>query len=131
MSMEAKNNLRRDVMGLLVSAATGTVRTRLLPDMKNADGELQHLLEFSSNDLNPVVLYIDRGTMLVAKASYAGSRPGQPLVEERFSDYRPVDGVQIAFVAERRVGSLTVTRRVTGITFNTPLDPALFKRPGS
>jgi outer membrane lipoprotein-sorting protein len=52
------------------------------------------------------------------------------MVEELFSDYRKVDGVQVAFTATVRRGSQTVfERRLSDITFNTPFDPALFKRP--
>jgi len=57
--------------------------------------------------------------------------PGRPLVEERFSDYRLVDGIQIAFQAVRKVGSLSVERRVTDLKVNAPIDAALFKRPAS
>jgi hypothetical protein len=58
--------------------------------------------------------------------------PGQPLIEELFTDYRAVNGVQIAFTANVRQGGHTVLeRRVTGIRINVPLDPALFQRPGS
>jgi len=31
----------------------------------------------------------------------------------------------------RRVGSLSVERRATDVQINTPIDPALFKRPAS
>jgi hypothetical protein len=58
--------------------------------------------------------------------------PGQALVEELFSEYKAVDGVQIAFTAAVRRGSQTVLeRKVTEIRINEPLDPALFKRPAN
>jgi hypothetical protein len=63
---------------------------------------------------------------------YVVGGPGQPLVEELFSDYRPVDAVQIAFLAQvRRGGQLILERRITSIKINAPLDSALFKRPAS
>jgi hypothetical protein len=49
-----------------------------------------------------------------------------------FSDYRPVDAIQIAFLAwVRRAGQLILERRITGIKINAPIDSALFKRPVS
>ena len=78
------------------------------------------------------MLYVDPETSLIAKQTYVAGGPGQPLVEELFSDYRPIDGVQIAFTASvRRGGQPMLERRVTDITINAPLDPALFKRPAS
>jgi len=90
------------------------------------------LLELASSDLDPIILAVDAGTLLVTRESYsAGGRGGPALVEELFSDYRRVNGVQVPFAAERRVGRLSVKRRVTDIQINTPLDPSLFKRSGS
>ena len=40
------------------------------------------------------VLFIDPDTNLITKQTYVASGPGQPLVEEIFSDYRVVDGVR-------------------------------------
>ena len=81
------------------------------------------MVEVISEDLDPIVLAIDSGSLMVTRESYtAAGRGGPTLVEERFSDYRPVDGVQMPFAAERRV---------TDIQINTPLDPSLFKRSAS
>ena len=81
-----------------------TVRSRLLPDVKDETGTLHRALELSALDLDPIVLHIDPATHLIAKQIYVAGGPGQPLVEELFSDYRPVDGVQIAFLAKVRRG---------------------------
>ena len=57
---------------------------------------------------------------------------GQPLIEEMFADYRPVDGVQIAYAANVRVaGKPTLERHVDEITINPRPDPGLFKRPAN
>jgi hypothetical protein len=76
------------------------------------------------------VLYIDADSGLIRRQAFAEG-PGRPLIQERFSDYRAVDGLQIPFSASRRVGEITVERRVTEIKINPPIDPALFKRPAS
>jgi hypothetical protein len=122
--------LKRDTVALLIAAADGAVRARVLPDVKDDHGKLHRLLELSSPDLDPLVLYIDPETGLVAKQAYVAGAPGQPLVEELFSDYKLVDGVQVAFTARvRRGGTPVLDRRLKDIKINAPIDPALFKRP--
>ena len=94
-------------------------------------GRVEHTLELVSGDLDPIVLGVDVGTLLVTRETYTAGRGGPGLIEEMFSDYRPVGGVQMPFAAERRVGQFSVKRRVTDIQINAPLDPTLFKRSGS
>jgi hypothetical protein len=51
-------------------------------------------------------------------------------MEERYSDYRVVDGLQVAFRAEvRRNGVPLIERTLRSIEFNVLLDPALFTKP--
>ncbi|MCU1384341.1 MAG: Peptidase inactive domain protein [Acidobacteria bacterium] len=128
---EMAAGLRRDVVALLLAAKDGTVTVRLLPDVKEADGQVSHALELSSTDLNPIVLYVDPQSNQIRKRVYAADAPGRPIIEEAFFDYRAVDGIQFAFRATQKVGAVSVERRVTAVTINTPLDPALFKRPAS
>ena len=125
-------SLKRDTVSALLAAERGELKARLLPDVKDADGSLRHALELSSPTLEPLVLYIDPRTSLISKQAYVVRAPGQPLIEELFSDYRRVDGVNVAFSAEVRTGGKSVVRRrLTGITFNASLDPKLFTRPGN
>jgi outer membrane lipoprotein-sorting protein len=131
MARDARASMRRDIVALLLAAKDGKVTPRLLPDVKDADGHVTHTLELSATDLNPIVLYVDPEAGLITKQAFAADAPGHPLVEEQFSDYRPVDGIQIAFQAARKVGTLSVERRVTDVKINAPIDPALFKRPAS
>jgi zinc protease len=128
---EARASLRRDVVALLLGAKDGTLNIRLLPDVKDAEGRVTHTLEVSARDLNPVVLYIDPQTSLIGKQAFGADGPTFTLVEEQFSDYRPVDGVQIAYKATRKIGDRSVERTVTDVKINQPVDPALFKRPAS
>ena len=132
MIRELELGFRRDTVSALLAAHDGTLRSRLLPDVKDETGKLHHALELSAIDLDPLVLHIDPATHLIAKQMYVVGGPGQPLVEELFSDYRPVDAVQIAFLAKvRRGGQLILERRITGLKINAPLDSALFNRPTS
>jgi hypothetical protein len=89
-------------------------------------------MELSGPDLDPTILYVDAATNLVVKQTYVAGGRGTPLVEELFTDYRPVDGVQVAFSTTVRVrGESVLDRRVTAFTINAPVSPALFKRPTS
>jgi zinc protease len=127
---ELETSLRRDTISLLLAAERGTVRARLLPDVKDDAGTMHHALEVSGSDLEPIVLYIAPDTGLISKQSYVMGGAGQPVIEEVFGDYRPVDGVQVAYVATiRRAGQPILERRVRTIKINAPLDAALFKRP--
>jgi hypothetical protein len=126
---DARTTLRRDPIALLLAAESGAMNARLLPDVKDAAGRVNHALELSAPDFNPVVLLIDPATSGIRKMTFVADVPGRPIVEDEFTDYRPVSGVQIAFQASRRSGPQTIARRITDITINAPIDPALFKRP--
>jgi hypothetical protein len=123
---------KRDTVAALLAAHDGSVHARLLPNAKDEAGTIRHAIELSGPGLEPMVLYVDPETYLVARQSYVAGRPGQPLIEELFTDYRTVDGLQIAFTAKVRQGGQSVLeRRVIDIKINAPLNPALFQRPGS
>jgi hypothetical protein len=124
--------LRRDTIALLLAGHDGAVRTRVLPDVRDKSGRVRNALEMSSVDLDPIVLLISPETGLIEKQTYIASMPGRPLVEESFEDYQTVDGVQVAFTATiSQDGQPVLTRRVTSIRINAPVDPAQFKRPRS
>jgi len=131
LARDAALSLRRDVVPLLLAAKNGAVNVRLLPDVKDPEGTLSHALELSAPDLNPIVLYVDPETSMIRKRLFTANAPGRPIVEEQFSDYRSVDGIQFAFEATQKVGPLSVERKVSDVKINPPLDPALFKRPAS
>ena len=128
---EAAASLRRDVVALLIAAKDGTLTPRILPDVKDPEGRISHTLELSARDLNPIVLYVDPDSGLIRKRMYTADAPGRPVIEEEFSDYRPIDGIQIAFRATQKVGPLSVERRVIDVKVNAPIDAALFQRPAS
>ena len=128
---DASLTLRRDPIALLVAVKSGALAARVLPDVKDAQGQMRHALEVSAPDLNPIVLFIDPASGQIARETFVSDTPGRPIVEEDLSDYRAVDGVQIAFHALRRSGVQAIERHVTEIKINPPLDPALFARPAS
>lgn len=124
--------LKRDTVAALLAAQDGTVRARLLPDTKDDAGRRYRALELSGNGLEPMMLYIDPDTGLVAKQTYVAGGLGGALIEESFSDYRPVEGVHVAFSASVRRGGVTmIERKVRELRINSPLDATLFARPSS
>jgi hypothetical protein len=127
---DLKLGLRRDTIAALLAAYDGALRVRLLPDIKDSRGAIHRALEVSGADLDPMVLYIDPKTFLISRQTYVTGGPGNPLIEELFSDYRVVEGVQIAFTASVRRGEQTLLeRKIADLRINDPLDPSLFRRP--
>ena len=132
MVRDLEANLRRDTVAALLAATDGRLTARQLIDARDENGGLRYALELSGPDLDPTILYVDPETSLIVKQSYVAGGRGTPLVEEVFTDYRPVDGVQVAFGTIVRVrGESVLDRRVTAFTINPPVSPALFKRPAS
>jgi zinc protease len=124
-------NFKHDAISLLLAAEGGTVRARVLPDVKDDAGRVYHVLELSGSGLDPVVLSVDPDSSLIAKQTFVAGGPGEPIVEERFTDYRAIDGVQVPFVTTAFAGGRRIgERRITDVKINAPIDPALFKRPG-
>ncbi len=126
--------IARDAIPLLLAARGGALRVRQLSDARDEAGHPQHVLEFTGERLGeqqPLILYIDAGTDLVDRQTYPGG-PGEPLIQEAFSDYRAVGGVQIPFATRvTRDGELLAERTITDVTINPPADPARFSRPES
>lgn len=130
MLRDFENGLKRDTIALLVAALEGRVRVRRLPDVKEESGAVFQALEFSGANVEPLVMYADPATGLVARQTYVAGGMGQPLIEERFTDYRVVDGVQINYAASVRIGGQpALERTVRDVKVGGPLDPALFRRP--
>jgi zinc protease len=121
--------LRRDPVAMLVAAVDGGLRARVLPDVKDTKGRLNHAVELTAPDFNPVVLLVDPETWRIDKLTFVSDAPGRPVVEEAFSDYRAVEGVQFAFEGARTNGPQSIQRRIQDIQVNVPVDPSLFKRP--
>ena len=123
-------SVRRDTIPLLIAAAEGKLGLRLLPD-EGAEGRVFKVLELSGPQMPAVRMYIDMQS-LIARQSFSTTGPdGKPLqAEEVFSDYRRVEGVQVPFRADVRRGSQVIlSRTLTNVSLNTPVDDTLFVRP--
>jgi hypothetical protein len=123
---------KRDLVAALLAAHDGVFRARRLPDVKDEQGQTRQAVELSAAGFEPLVMTVDPATNQVVKLAYIVNGPGQPLIEELFSDHRKIDGVEVAFTANvRQAGRPVLERRVVDLKINAPLNPALFQRPVS
>jgi zinc protease len=120
----------RDIISLLLRAERGEIAARALPDVRDG-GRGLNVLELAQGTPDAVTLFLDPGTALVVKQRYTIDSQGGPAqAEELFSDYRAVDGIQVAFRAVvQQAGTTVVEREVTRFAINIPLDEALFRKP--
>lgn len=122
--------VRRDIIPLLIGAAEGTLKATLLPD-EGRDGRALRVLEIAGEDVGPVRLHVGSDG-LVARQTFSRLGPDGSTVqaEEAFSDYREVDGIKVPFIAElSHNGRPVLTRTLTQVRFNAPVDPKLFEKP--
>jgi hypothetical protein len=120
---EIKASVDRDLIALLLKAAAGKIVVREV----DSDEPVLAALEMSGPDLRPLTLFVNRDNGLIDRTRYEG-RDGR--VEERYSDYRNVDGIQIPFhTVVRRPGMTSIERDVKTIKFNVRLAPGIFEKP--
>jgi hypothetical protein len=131
-----RSTVQRDVVGLLLALADGKVPATRLPDVVE-QGRGLTALGVGGGAMQAVVLLLDPATDLVFAQRYEARRydapagaAGREMVEEQFSDYRSVDGLQVAFAAVvHAAGQPVLTRRVRTFELNVPLAADLFTRP--
>jgi zinc protease len=123
-------SVRRDMIPMLVAAAAGQLTMRVLPD-EGQSGEVLKVLEIRSAAMAPVKLYVNSKSLVVRQAFETPGPDGRTVVaDESFADYRPIEGVQVPFRADvRRAGVLILSRTLSTVSFNQPLDDKLFIRP--
>jgi hypothetical protein len=126
-----RGNVQRDAIGLLLALADGRVKARRADDI-TVDGRMLPALDVDLKPGGPLLLVLDPDSGLILRERYpaadAAGQAGQ--VEERFADYRDIDGVKVAFsvtVAHPQLGD--IRRIMRKVAFNVPLEPALFAKP--
>jgi zinc protease len=120
---QIKASIQRDMIAVLVKAAAGQLVVREV----DSDEPALAALEISGSDMPPLTLFIKRDNGLIDRARYEGA---EGRVEERYADYRNVDGIQIPFhTVVRRPGMTSIERDVRTIKFNAPLAPGIFEKP--
>jgi zinc protease len=129
---QIRGTIQRDVIGLLLALSDGRLEARRLEDVV-ADGRGWRAIDVGGAGMSGVTMLLDPATDLVRGQRYAvpgaAGKPAQ--MEETFSDYRSVDGLQVAYTAAvKRDGLPFLVRRVRSFEYNVALDRSLFSRPG-
>jgi hypothetical protein len=120
---QIKASIDRDLVSVLVKAAAGKLVVREI----DSDEVVLGAIEVSGAGLAPLAIYINRDTGLIDQLRY-DSPEGR--VRELYSDYRSVDGIQIAFhTVVRRAKMTSIERDIKTIKFNAPLPPGTFVKP--
>jgi hypothetical protein len=128
---QIRGTIQRDTIGLLIALADGRISARRRPDVVE-DRRSFHVLTVSGAGMPAVTLLLDPQTGLIRAQRYeAPTGVGlRAAMEESFSDYRSIDGLQIAFSASvSRDGVPFLNRRVQRFEYNVPLDAQLFTKP--
>ena len=124
-----RGNVQRDSIALLLALSDGRVQARRGADV-TVDGRTLPVLDVDLKPGGPVTLMLDPATGLILRERYPAAASGGQ-IEEIFSDYRDVNGVQVAFAVVVRHPQLgEMTRVMRQFNFNVPLDPGLFAKPG-
>ena len=89
-----RGNVQRDAIGLLLALADGRVKARRADDL-DVDGRKLPVLDVALKPGGPLALVLDPVSGLILRERYpAPDAAGR--VEERFADYRDVDGIKVA-----------------------------------
>jgi hypothetical protein len=104
---------------------------------ESVDGVDYYVLKLTLSDgfvtyryVNPKTWLIDRGRDL--RAFHPALDPKQTWVETRWSDYRPVEGLNYAFTSvntDLATGKELANQKLTSLKINPKFDPALFQEP--
>jgi hypothetical protein len=124
-----RGNVQRDTVPLLLALNDGKVSASLSEIAE--DGRKLPALEVALPGTTPVTLVFDPVSGLLARSKYrmAGAT-GEVTVEEIYSNYRDVHGLQVPFTTDvSRDGAPAVHRTLRTFEFNVPVDPALFTKP--
>ena len=126
LAMEIRSHVQRDVIPLLLGLTDGRVTATRAPDELDGSRKLPVLL-VEGGGMRPVSLVLDPDSLTIVKQRYDMENA---TMEERYSEYRTVDGLLVPFKAEvLRNGAPLLERVLRTIEFNVPLDSTLFTKP--
>jgi hypothetical protein len=122
-------SVQRDPVALLLALADKRVSSKRLPDVV-VDGITMPALVAEARPMGAVTLLLDPKTGLIARQRYRVPTDPRHIVEEVFSDYRDVSGLQVAFrVTVRGDGVTPMERVVRSFEVNVPIEPSFFAKP--
>jgi glyoxylase-like metal-dependent hydrolase (beta-lactamase superfamily II) len=127
----SKTALRRDPATLLLTAAG---RAETLRDLGEAtfENRKHRVITFADSDGAQIALYLDAQTRRLSKLETLADNAvlGDVVAEIVFSDYRPVNGVQLPHrVVNRTAGEVTQDLQYSEIKANTSPADSMFEPP--
>lgn len=123
-----RQNVVRDHISLLLALGDGRLSARRGDDLA-VDGKPMPALVVDLAASGPLTLVLDPDTALIVRQRYP-ARGGAGDIEEFLTDYRDVNGLQVAFsVTVRHPGELPLTRVLRSFDYNVPIEAAVFSRP--
>jgi zinc protease len=128
---QIRGTVQRDIVGLLLALTDGRLPATRLPDVVE-DGRGLHAIGVGGGGAQGVTVLLDPETDLIFGQRYQvpSGVNRTAMMEETFSDYRSVNGLQVSFAATiRRDGRPFLNRRVHAFEYNVPLDSTLFAKP--
>lgn len=126
---EFRASARRDPVTLLLQAATGASPVSLGPE-EGFEGRVVRPVIVAGDGGAPVRIYIDPDSGRIARLAYEVRADRTFQAEERFDDYRAIDGVSFPFKATVvRDGLVVVERTLTALRVNPTLAEDTFTRP--
>jgi hypothetical protein len=128
---EMRNNVQRDAIGLLLGLLDRKVTASRIPDVQ-IEGRAMPAIHVQGPAMERMTVVFDPSTALIVRQRYRAILQGTSSadMEEEYSDFRDVSGLQVPFAATVRVaGAIAVRRVLHTVEYNVPLDPSLFSRP--
>lgn len=125
-----RQGFRADVVHLLLDAALPSTRV-LSRGAQQIDGKTYDRVDVWVADGSHRTLYFDPASRLLAGVELEGGDANDPIVPRRwYRDYRAVNGIQLPFEEDRRLGDQRVMDlKVTRYALNAGVSDALFQRP--
>jgi zinc protease len=129
LALEILSNVQRDGVPMLLALAERRLTATRVDDVVE-NGRAFPAIEVKTAGMRPVIVVFDPDTSLISRQRYTMPAGAGASMEEAFSDYRPVDGLQVAFKAVvRRDGVPLLDRVVRSVQLNVPLPPSHFTKP--
>jgi len=90
-----------------------------------------HVVDATPSEGSAVRYYFDTESGLLIRQSFTRQSPQGPLdVEVTFSDFKDVDGIKRPMTITQKTSQFTAIIKLTDVKHNTPIDDAVFKKPG-
>ena len=122
--------VQRDTVALLLALADKKITARRVADV-TVSGMPMWALEVDLVPAGRLTMLFDPKTGLLQQQRYGGTS-AEPKTEESFSDYRNVNGLQVAYqMSVRREGQFPVRRTVRTFDVNVPIEPSFFRKPSA